>query len=341
MELTKQLEMLKELCTLDGVSGCEERVAEYLRAHLPQDCQVRQDIRGNLICEKKGRQTPKNKLMFTAHMDEVGFLIHYIEDSGLLRFAAVGSIDTRVVIGKPVRLESGKEGVVGAKPIHLQTAEERDEVLKVRDLYIDIGAKSREEAERFVQLGDYACWRPQFIQLGERVCSKALDNRLGCLLLLGLLEQQLEYDITAVFTVQEEIGGGAVNAAFAVEPDIAVVLDAGSASDVPGVSAGKRVCALGKGPVLSFQDKGAFMDRELFRTAKQVCEQQGIPYQVKNQIVDTNEAAQLSRCGAGCRVMAVSVPVRYTNSPSSVFEPKDLEPTLALLGELTKAFAQL
>ena len=109
MELTKQLEMLKELCTLDGVSGCEERVAEYLRAHLPQDCQVRQDIRGNLICEKKGRQTPKNKLMFTAHMDEVGFLIHYIEDSGLLRFAAVGNVDTRVVIGKPVRLESGKE----------------------------------------------------------------------------------------------------------------------------------------------------------------------------------------------------------------------------------------
>ena len=105
MELTKQLELLKQLCEIDGVSGGEEKVADWLKNHLPEDCKVRTDALGNLICEKKGKQTPKNKLLFSAHMDEVGFIITYIEESGLLRFSSMGGIDTRVVVGKPVRLE--------------------------------------------------------------------------------------------------------------------------------------------------------------------------------------------------------------------------------------------
>ena len=143
MELTKQLELLKQLCEIDGVSGGEEKVADWLKTHLPEDCKVRTDALGNLICEKKGKQTPKNKLLFSAHMDEVGFIITYIEESGLLRFSSMGGIDTRVVVGKPVRLESGALGVVGAKPIHLQSASDRETVLSYDQLYIDIGAKNR------------------------------------------------------------------------------------------------------------------------------------------------------------------------------------------------------
>lgn len=119
-----------------------EKVAQWIKSHLPADCTAYTDARGNLICEKKGKQTPKNKLMFAAHMDEVGFIITYIEESGLIRFDAVGGIDTRVVVGKPVRLESGKEGVVGAKPIHLQSADEREATLKYSELYIDIGTRA-------------------------------------------------------------------------------------------------------------------------------------------------------------------------------------------------------
>ena len=139
MEQTNRLNLLKELCAIDGVSGCEGKVAQWIKSHLPADCTAYTDARGNLICEKKGKQTPKNKLMFAAHMDEVGFIVTYIEESGLIRFDAVGGIDTRVVVGKPVRLESGKEGVVGAKPIHLQSADEREATLKYSELYIDIG----------------------------------------------------------------------------------------------------------------------------------------------------------------------------------------------------------
>ena len=159
MELNTKLEWLEQLCQIDGVSGAEDRVAEWILAHLPQDCRVWRDARGNLICEKKGEKAPKNKMLFAAHMDEVGFIITYIEESGLLRFDAVGGVDTRVVIGKRVRLESGIPGVVGAKPIHLQSAADRDAVLEYDKLYIDIGAASREEAMQHVQLGDFATFK--------------------------------------------------------------------------------------------------------------------------------------------------------------------------------------
>lgn len=341
MEQTKQLQLLKELCEIDGVSGCEGKVAQWLKEHLPEDCTAHLDARGNLICEKKGKQTPKNKMMFAAHMDEVGFIITYIEESGLLRFDAVGGVDTRVVVGKPVRLESGKEGVVGAKPIHLQSADEREATLKYKDLYIDIGAKSREEAEKFVQQGDFATFRPQFVQMGNCICARALDDRIGCLLLLELLHEELPYDITVVFSAQEEIGGAAGNAAFAVKPDIAVAVDTNTAADVPGVAASKNVCALGKGPVLTFQDKGGFADRDLFRMAKEICKEQEIPYQIKNQVVGATDAAGMGKAAVGCRTLAMAVPTRYIHSPSCVFDPKDLEPTAKLLSAMVKRFGEM
>lgn len=341
MEQTKRLELLQELCEIDGVSGCEGTVAQWIQSHLPDNCTARVDARGNLICEKKGRQTPKNKLMFAAHMDEVGFIVTYIEESGLIRFDSVGGVDTRVVVGKPVRLESGKEGVVGAKPIHLQSADEREATLKYSELYIDIGTKSREEAEQFVSLGDFATFRPQFVQMGSCICAKALDDRIGCLLLLELLNEELPYDITAVFTVQEEIGGAASNAAFAVKPDIAIAVDTNTAADVPGVKEFQNVCALGKGPVLTFQDKGGFSDRELFSAAKEICKEQGISYQIKNQIIGATDAAGMGKAAAGCRTLSVAVPTRYIHSPSCVFNPKDLEPTAKLLAAMVERFAQL
>ena len=329
MELTKQLELLKQLCEIDGVSGGEEKVADWLKNHLPEDCKVRTDALGNLICEKKGKQIPKNKLLFSAHMDEVGFIITYIEESGLLRFSSMGGIDTRVVVGKPVRLESGALGVVGAKPIHLQSASDRETVLSYDQLYIDIGAKNREDALQFAQPGDFATFLAAFAVM------------IGCLLLLDLLCQPLEYDLTVVFSAREEIDAAAGAAAFAIQPDIAVAVDTNCAADVPGVSAGKQVCALGKGAVLSFQDKGAFMDRELFALAKKLCEEKEIPYQIKNQIVGTTDTAAMSKAGSGCRVLTVAAPVRYVHSPSSMFDPRDLESCARLLRELVGALAQL
>ncbi len=341
MDEIKELALLKELCEIDGISGCENKVREWIKSHLPKDCTARTDARGNLICEKKGKKTPKNKVMFATHMDEVGFIVVHIEDNGLIKFEAVGGIDTRVVIGKPVRLESGKEGVVGAKPIHLQTKEEREETLKFSDLYIDIGTKSREETEKYVQLGDYIAFRTEFTKMGKYICAKALDDRTGCLLLLKLLEEDLEYDITVVFTVMEEIGGAAGNAAFSVNPDIAVAVDSTTAADVPGVSPSKCVSALGKGPVLTFKDRGSFSDRELFKCAKELCKEKDIPYQLKNQVVGATDATAMGKAGSGCRTISMSVPTRYIHSPSCVFNPEDYDSTKRLLFAMAKAYPEL
>ncbi len=342
MEQTRQLTWLKELCQIDGVSGGEDKVADWIVAHLPQDCTHWRDARGNLICEKKGKQAPNKKVLFAAHMDEVGFIITYIEESGLLRFDGVGGVDTRVVIGKQVRLESGVPGVVGAKPIHLQSPADREAVQSYEQLYIDIGAKSREEAEKVVSLGDFATFRTEFYQLnGSRVASKALDDRSGCVLLLELLHKQLPYDIVAVFSAQEEIGGAAGAVAFAVQPDIAIAVESHSAADVPGISAAKQVCALGKGVVLSFKDKGAIMDRELVHKAQQICREQNIACQIKNQIVGANDTAGMSKAGAGCRIMTVAVPVRYVHSPMAVMDLQDMDPAEKLLEALAGSFAAL
>lgn len=342
MELNTKLEWLEQLCQIDGVSGAEDRVAEWILAHLPQDCRAHRDARGNLICEKKGEKAPKNKMLFAAHMDEVGFIITYIEESGLLRFDAVGGVDTRVVIGKRVRLESGIPGVVGAKPIHLQSAADRDAVLEYDKLYIDIGAASREEAMQHVQLGDFATFATDFYSYGGgKVASKALDDRVGCLLLLELLHKPLPYDITVAFTAQEEIGGAAGNVAFAVAPDIAVAVEGNTAADVPGVAASKRVSALGKGPVLNFKDKKAIMDRGLFAATKALCEEKGIPYQIKTPIIGANDSASMVAAGSGCRVMAVAVPMRYIHSPLAVMDTADLQPAADLLEAMVARLGEM
>ena len=325
----------------DAISGREEKVRELLIQKIDGHCEWRVDARGNLLCHKKGKKPAQKRVMITAHMDEAGFMLTGIREDGLLRFANVGEIDSRVVLGKAVRIDGEVIGVIGTKPIHLQTREEQDRPMPLDQLYIDIGAKNREDALQFAQPGDFATFRPNFIEMGSCICAKALDNRIGCLLLLDLLCQPLEYDLTVVFSAREEIGAAAGAAAFSVQPDIAVAVDTNCAADVPGVSAGKQVCALGKGAVLSFQDKGAFMDRELFALAKKLCEEKEIPYQIKNQIVGTTDTAAMSKAGSGCRVLTVAAPVRYVHSPSSMFDPRDLESCARLLRELVGALAQL
>ena len=207
MELTQRIQ---ELTALPGVSGQEDAVREYLLEALRdrEDCDCRVDALGNLIVEKTGRQTPAKKLLLTAHMDEVGYLITHIEDSGLLRFAPVGGVSPEVIAGKRVYVgDRLLPGLVGVKAVHQQKAAERTAPPDPENLYIDIGAKSREEAEAAVTLGDRVSFAQNYARFGEGfVRAKALDNRLGCAFLLELLLSESEYSFTGAFTVQEENG---------------------------------------------------------------------------------------------------------------------------------------
>jgi len=337
-------ETMKALCRLPGVSGWEGPVREEILSRLRGKCECRVDALGNILAFKKGKTAPKNKVLFSAHMDEVGFIITYIEDSGLLRFAGVGGIDSRVVLGKAVEVgEKGLYGVIGSKAVHLQEEKERSEPGKLDKLYIDIGAESREEALEQVQPGDRAVFCADYGSLGDKlIFGRALDDRAGCALLLEMIERELPYDCHFSFTVQEETGcTGGITAGYAVAPDIAVAVETTTASDIAGVDPDKVVCSLGKGPVVSFMDKGTVYDPQLYRLALDTARDRGIPCQTKQGVFGGNESRSLQTARGGARAMAVSVPCRYLHSPAGVVSSEDITHAGELLAALAEVLADL
>lgn len=341
----KLVDMIKSLTDIPGVSGDEGMIREAVLSMIGDTAdRVETDPLGNLLVFRKGKRTPKNKILLSAHMDEVGFIITHIEDSGLLRFASVGGIDGRVIVGRAV--EIGVErvyGVIGTKAVHHQEEKEREEVLPPDKLYIDIGARDRNEAEKYVSLGDRAIFYSRFTAIGGgNILSRALDDRAGCALLADMIRSDLPCDCHFAFTVQEETGcTGAATAAYTVAPDISIVVEATTASDVPGAAPDREVCKFGGGPVISFMDKGTVYDTGLYRLALETAKAKGIPTQPKAGVFGGNESRSTQTARAGARTIAVSLPCRYIHSPSSVLRISDIGHTRELLAALCEAAADL
>ncbi len=336
------LDRLREICSLNGASGDESRVRDHIKARIVAD-EIAVDNLGNLLVFKRGKKSPKNKIMFAAHMDEVGFMITDITDDGFLRFGAVGGIDPRVVIGRGLELANGVKGVVGTKAVHQQSAEERKKAPDFEELMLDIGAANRAEAEKYAARGDYACFCDDFFGFGDGyIKGKALDDRAGCLIMMDMLNSELEYDAWFAFTVQEEVGTrGAKAAAFTVAPDIAIVLETTTACDISGVSGDKRVCELGRGAVVSYMDRGTVYDRELYGLAFELAEQNGIPVQTKTLVAGGNDSGAIHVSRGGVRTCALSLPCRYLHSPSCVIKESDYGAVRALAEKMLSAAAEL
>ncbi len=336
-------ERIRRLAAIPGVSGREEAVRAAILEEIKGRCaRCEVDALGNLIVFKKGRERPANKLLFAAHMDEVGFVITFIEEDGLLRFSTVGGIDTRVIVGKPVEVGDKRlGGVVGSKAHHQRSEKEREDVAEPDALYIDIGAHSRDEAQQYVSIGDRAIFCADFMELGEhRIAGRAFDDRAGCALLVALIERELPYDCYFAFTVQEETGCvGARAAGFTVAPDIVAVVETTTAADIAGVPPDKAVCRLGEGPVLSFIDKGTVYDRALYDRAFAVAQKRGIPCQPKTLVAGGNDSSSFQVAGAGCRALAVSLPCRYLHSPSNLLDTRDVQAAAQLLHALAGELA--
>ena len=252
--------VLKELCLLRGISGDEGRVRDFIKSHIEAHAdRIWTDPIGNLMAYKKGTEGKKHVLL-AAHMDEVGFMVLGINDNGLLSYEPVGGVDARVVVSKPVLVgEKEVPGVIGAKAIHLQTRAEFEKVLKHEDLYIDIGASTKEEAEKLVSVGDYVSFRSDWREFGAGLVKvKALDDRVGCMTLMSLLENEYPCDITCAFTVQEEIGlRGAACVGHSVEADEAIILEGTTSNDLGDVPSHLRVCRVGAGVAISFMDRAS------------------------------------------------------------------------------------
>ncbi len=322
--------MLKELSEISGISGDEDRIRSFIKENIYQYAdELIEDNYGNLIV-RKGKIN-KIKILLAAHMDEVGMMITNIEKNGLLRFKTIGLRSQTILAKKVIVGEKRIPGVIGHKPIHLTQRGETDKVPEIKELFIDIGANSREEVERLIQIGDTATFDTKFRKEGEIIYGKALDNRLGCYILMNLIKMT---DIPAyyAFTVQEEVGlRGARIVAFRVNPDIAIAVDTTGSGEFPEKKDLPEYPVMGRGPALTFADSTILCDRKLLKifesTAKKYC----IPFQYKQPMIGGTDAGVIHITGEGVPSAVISTPARYIHSPISIASMKDIKNGIKLL----------
>lgn len=334
MKINKELlrSLLKELCEINGASGREEKVREYILNRIGDRCSCRVTPLGCIIADYKGKASDK-KLMISAHMDEVGLIVTGINSDGTLSFNCVGGVDPDVAAGRQIIMESGMYGAVGSKAVHNMSADEKKNPPKFDGLYIDIGAKDKEEAEKYIRPGDYAYFTCGYnVSPDNIIRAKAIDDRAGCAIMLAMILESIpEYDCTFTFVTQEEIGlRGARTAAFDVSPDYALVLEATTAADVPLSDGNQKCCMLGKGPVVSYMDRSTVYDRQLFEISKQAAEDNGIKWQTKTMVAGGNDSGAIHISRSGVRTIAISVPCRYLHSPCCVINEEDYFESFAL-----------
>lgn len=326
------IDVLQTLCALPGPSGEEDAVRAYIRSQAePVADEIREDSIGNLMVFRRGRVSCGRTVMLAAHMDEVGLICKGYTDDGCVKFGFVGGVDPRVVIGRRVRFGEVR-GVIGIKAVHLTTREERKTMPRTKDLYIDIGASDKKSAEKRVPLGSYGVFDSACVPFGDGLLkAKAIDDRVGCAVMLTLLKEQPAVDTWFVFSVQEEVGlRGARCAAFALHPDICLVLEGTTAADLAEVDAHKQVCALRRGVVIPFMDRATIYHQQMFELLRRLAEENHILWQTKHRVAGGTDAGRIHLTRDGVVTGALAAPVRYIHSPSCVAAVDDMNGMLEL-----------
>ncbi len=319
--------MLKKLTEAFGVSGYETEVRNIIMDEL-QNCEVdiSVDSMGNMLVFKLAEENSDAKtILLSAHMDEVGFIVADITDDGYIKFASVGGIDPRILISKRVCV-NGRKGVIGLKPIHLTTKEERKTTPSEDKLFVDIGAKNKADAETVVQKGDYFGFDSIYVEFGNQIKAKALDDRLGCAIMIEMLKKNWNVNLVCAFTVQEEVGlRGAKVAAKGVNPDYAVVIEGTTCNDMTGIPENLRVTKSGGGAAISILDSASKADRELVDLLVSAAESRNIPWQFKASTAGGNDAGSIYLADGGIKTASLSVPCRYIHSPVCVMNKADFK----------------
>jgi putative aminopeptidase FrvX len=338
---SKQIQLLENLSHASSVSGDEGAVRSIVLEKVkPYAERVTVDALGNVLVTCKTSSKPDCRLMISAHMDEVGLMLVDKDEEGFYRFETVGGIDVRQLIGKPVSIGSERvQGIIGTKPIHLIEKKDLDQVMPLESLRIDIGL----DKEGKVKVGDRATFSTLFQRSGPSLLGKALDNRLGVMILLELIKNPPSgIELLAAFTVQEEIGlRGARTAAYSLNPDLAFIVDATPAYDLPSWDDSENVSyntRLDAGPAVYIADGSTFYDPRLFRFMTEIAEKNHIPYQIRQPGKGGTDAGAIHRQRSGIPAVAVSVPIRYSHTAVSICRQADCQNTLTLLHTVLQEF---
>ena len=322
------MQLLEKLCRTGGISGNEEQVRNIILDEiLPFADEINIDPLGNLLVFKKGAKRPSKRLMISAHMDEVGFIVTYITEDGLLKAEAVGGINDSAAFAKQVLIgNNAVPGSVCHTPTHLLTSDQRKKFPSIEDLTIDIGAADKEDAEKYVSIGDSVVFDSVYENKDGRIIGKAIDDRFGCAVLISMIKSDLPFDMHFAFCVQEEVGlRGSVAAAYTTAPDCAIVIEATTAADIPGSENEKKVCCVGGGAVVSIMDRSTIYDKKLCELAFNLAKEHNIPVQTKTVIAGGNDAGAIHKSRGGVRTAAVSVPCRYLHSSAGLIRTADAE----------------
>ena len=315
------MELLKKLTACDAPSGCEKGITELIKKEVSEYAdEVYTDVLGNLIVRKKGSG---KKVMFAAHCDEIGIVVTFIDEKGFLRFSDVGGLYLRNLVNRKVRFENGIIGVIGT--------EEENEKRAMAKMYIDIGAKSREEAEKIVSVGDVAAFVGDFYEQGERIISKALDNRAGCWVLIETLKKvKSDNDLYFAFTVQEEVGlRGARTAAYKINPEYALSVDITDTGDTPKCP--KMAVKMGEGAAIKVMDYSVITSREVREKLIELAKDNNIKYQLEIMTEGGTDAGVIHFTRGGVKTGGISIPTRYIHSPSEMISKSDLNSCTELL----------
>ena len=336
--MKKHIDFLKALTQAIGPSGSERASADLWKDYVKSHAKVERDVHGNTIASIGPEEGIR--IMLAGHIDEIGYMIRYIDDKGFLFFSAIGGIDPVLTVGQKVSVKTSKGvvlGVVGKKPIHLMDAEELKRPTKLSDLSIDIGATSKKEAEKMVSVGDVAVPVSSFDKLGkDKYASKAFDDRAGAYVVARVIEElskekKLKAKVFSVATVQEEIGlRGARTSAFSVDPQVGIAVDVTFATDFPGIDPKKiGEISLGKGPVIA---KGPNINLGVFENMVKTAKSAKIPYQIEGIPRATGtDANMLQVTRGGVATGLISIPLRYMHTPVEVISFEDLENAVKLI----------
>lgn len=319
---------LEQLSNLIGISGFEESISEFIISKISNHCDYSIDNLGNIIAFKKGNTKPSNKIMLSAHMDEVGMIVTYVYDDGLIKFNCVGGINPSSIIGRPVMIgKNNIMGVVGSKPIHMMSHSDKSKAVNIDELYIDIGAKNAKQVYDIINLGDYISFYNKYFEFGnELICGKALDDRFGCAALIDIIvNSNLNYDCWFTFVVQEEIGTrGSKVAANTISPDIAIILESTTAFDISNVPNHNKVCLLGSGPAISFMDKFTIYNKNLYNLIFKIAKDNSFKIQTKAAISGGNDSGSIHLVHQGVATAAISIPCRYLHTSACVANKMDI-----------------
>lgn len=345
MTLVEILEKLSNAC---GVAGREDEVRGLMKGLLePHVDEVWEDKLGNVIGVKRGGEGSPS-IMLAAHMDEIGLLVRNITDKGFLQFAKIGGIDDRILVAQKVIVHTSKEaitGVIGSRPPHIMKEEERKKVVEADQLFIDVGAEDKKDAEEMgIRVGDPVSFDIKFTRVGrDAVVGKAFDDRVGCAVLVETMKRVGEVDCTvyAVGTIQEEVGlRGATTAAFKIYPDVGVAIDVTIAGDVPGVKEVEAPIKMRRGPSLTVADSGLITHPKVLRWLIDAAEESEVPYQLEAGLRGTTDAAKISLTKEGVPSGVVSIPTRYIHSPACMLSLTDLENAVKLVVAAIRGFPE-